>query len=272
VAVVKVVRLATCRDRKGIETKQYNATCIWSATPSLLRQRPPGRTYTCRCPLDEFVVTHRQDEFPSGVGQPPGAQQHFPAQRGQFPEWPAGCSLGRGSEPGRLDFHLQLPSEVVSQGRGAHEQLVDHPAAEEDVVELDTLLQLPNDFLLGTAAVAEHQKLPDLELLVGDHYLVLVPVLVGDAQVELHRALPLHGDLLAEEDEPVAQPQLLGFQRLSKQDQVPAIRCQRRCDSMMFFSAYSRSKGTLMVNSAPMAPSRTSSFSSKNVPSKRHSI
>ena len=122
-----------------------------------------------------------------------------------FAKAPQGGAFRRRTALARIDLHLKLTSEVVSENAGEHVELVPNPRLGRHVAHLAVRLELGEDALLRAPPFVEQNGLAWTGSLVGHDDLELVPVLDGLEQVELDGGLVLASDVFPDEDEAIAR-------------------------------------------------------------------
>lgn len=123
--------------------------------------------------MDCFVAAHGQRQIIAGPCQTTSSEKDLVTQGRELLEHPHPRPLPGMSSLARCGCHLQLTPEIVRQYRRHHEVLVGDKVSAGNVVELRARLQLPDDSLLRTTPVVEHQYVLCSRFLFGDDDLVV---------------------------------------------------------------------------------------------------
>ena len=150
------------------------------------------------------VGAHRQRKLALRFGQPSGALNQFATQGAQLLEAPQRHPPFRRTSLLLGRTHLHLPVQVVGQHGRDEIDLIARPISSGHIVHLCLRLQLGKEPFLRTSSIVVGQYFFGRELLVGDNYLEVIAVLIGNEQVQLHGFLMLLAASLADTDETVA--------------------------------------------------------------------
>jgi len=123
--------------------------------------------------------------------------------------------------------HLQLAIQIMRQNRRHHKQLISHQISNGNIIHLALRLQFPQNALLGRPAVMIPQNLLPRRPLVRHDHLELIPILMGNKQIQLNRLLADRRTTLADEQKPIGLLPLLRLPAHSKNDQVASNVRQR---------------------------------------------
>ncbi len=154
-------------------------------------------------------------------GEAAGTLDYLPADGIQTFEGQNRGSLLRGLERFVGGDQLHLPVQVMRHDRCQHVGLVSGERSCRHIIQVPLGLQLGKHAFLGAAAVVEGNDLAGADFLVGHHHLEVVPVFVGDEEVELDRLLVLDPCLAANEDEAEAALPFLRLPALLEERDLP---------------------------------------------------
>jgi len=212
---------------------------------------------------DGGICAHGEGELSLWTCQAPGALDEFASQVTELFEGPQRRTFFGGVSDWFGAEHLQFAIEIVRHHSREHEGLIAGPGAVRNVVYLGLGLEFGEDSLLCLAPVVESEDLPGADGLVGNDNLEVVPVRVGDEEIQLDRTLvlpPVPGANQHEAETPSPAGRLpvclVGGASVSDSRSAP-------------LGATKRSNGTLMVNCTPSASRRETISSLKKALSKR---
>ena len=162
------------------------------------------------------IVRDGQCQFAFRACEAPGPLQNVVAQCRQLFKMPHRISLLRCPPGLGLCPHLKLPSQIMGQD-GCHQvQLIPRKTPNRNVIHLALGLQFPEDLLLASSPVMKSKNLSHADRLICHNHRVLIPIRLGDEQIQLDR---LSIDLFAplpDEQEPIPYAPFLGFPRTLK--------------------------------------------------------
>ena len=107
--------------------------------------------------------------------------------------------------------HLQFPIQIMGQDSRHHKKLVPQKIPNGDIIHLALRLQFPQDALLRRTPVMIPQNLLPRSPLVRHDHLELIPILIGNEQVQLDGPLADRRAALTNEQESIRFLPLLGL-------------------------------------------------------------
>src|SRR5512139_4095272 len=182
-----------------------NLGCLFEGIEKMKEIPPQGR-----------IVRDGQGQFALRACESPGPLQDMVAQGCQLLEVPRWVSPLRCSPCLGLCPHLKFPSQIVGQDGGHQVQLIARETPDRNIVHLALRLQFSEDLLLTSSPVMKPKNLSHADRLVRHNHRVLIPIRLGDEQIQLDR-FPM--DLFAplpDEQEPIPCAPFLGFPRTLK--------------------------------------------------------